>query len=234
TLRHPVVDVRHVLGAHLVAGGPPSESARLDYLVAWTEATEPLDHRAVSDDVASRPHTPGARPTNACSDAVHAALQGRERRGRRGRPDPARYRRLVEEELAYKAQVVDRACAVPRVPTGVPAPAGVPGDRGGRAGRLAPAGRAARLGPRALRAHVTGLARPAGRDPREGPAMRRPARRARRPPGGPRHGRGRRDAGGGAGDGRGRRPDPPARPVPEPARRRDGRGPPPERCAAGG
>lgn len=112
TLRHPVVDLRHVLGAHLVAGGPPSESARLDYLVAWAEATEPLDHRAVSDDVASRPHTPGARLTNAWSDAVHAALQGRERRGRRGRPDPARYRRLVEEELAYKAQVVDRACAV--------------------------------------------------------------------------------------------------------------------------
>ena len=35
SLRMPIVDLRNVLGAHLVAGGPASDAGRLDYLVRW-------------------------------------------------------------------------------------------------------------------------------------------------------------------------------------------------------
>ncbi|KHL18317.1 hypothetical protein CLV56_3254 [Mumia flava] len=105
SLRQPVIDLRRTLASHLVVGGPSSESGRLDYLLAWAEAGDPVDHRAVSDDVATRPHTPGARLVNATSDAIHAA-------SRRGSPDWPTYERLVRDELAYKCAVVDRAEAV--------------------------------------------------------------------------------------------------------------------------
>src|SRR5690606_18412718 len=91
TLRHPVVDLRHVLGAHLVAGGPPSESARLDYLVAWAEATEPLDHlahrlRARPADLVRRPPRRVATD-GAAAPAVAGLLPrlGRPRLRRRAR-----------------------------------------------------------------------------------------------------------------------------------------------------
>ncbi|MGY1601674.1 hypothetical protein [Geodermatophilus sp. SYSU D00815] len=102
TLRQPVVDLRAVLVTHVVAGGPASESGRLDYLLRWAEATERLDHRAVSDDIARQRHTPGARLSNAESDDIHAAQRG----------DEARYRSLVRAAVDYKIDVVDRALAV--------------------------------------------------------------------------------------------------------------------------
>ena len=103
-LRNPVVDLRRVLNAHMVAGGPSADSGRLDYLVQWAEA-QGIEHRAVSDAIAASPQTPGARLSNTHSDAIHAALRGPRR-------DPDAYRRLVEEALDYKIDVLERAIAV--------------------------------------------------------------------------------------------------------------------------
>ncbi|PKW25728.1 hypothetical protein ATL31_0527 [Phycicoccus duodecadis] len=110
TLRSALVDVRRVLAAHVVPGGPGPDALRLDYLVRWAEATVPLDHRVVSDDVADSEHTPGARLSNRRSDAIHAV----SRRGQKERSDddPAAYHALVREELAFKAAVLDRAAAI--------------------------------------------------------------------------------------------------------------------------
>ena len=105
TLRCPFVNVHSVLAGHLTPGGPTADAGRLDYLVEWAEANHPLDHRAVSDAIAAREHTPGARMTNVRSDAIHAAQRG-------ARANPAAYKRLVREELAYKADVLDRAATV--------------------------------------------------------------------------------------------------------------------------
>jgi len=113
TLRCPIVDLRRVLGQHVVAGGPSIDSGRLDYLVEWAEASEPLDHRAVSDGIRDRETTSGARLANERSDDIHRALRGRiDRRGKEGKPDPARYQELVLDELGYKADILTRAFAV--------------------------------------------------------------------------------------------------------------------------
>jgi len=103
-LRQPVVDVRRVLAQHIVPGGPASDAGRLDFLVAWAEAAEPLDHRAVSDEIADHWHTPGARLSNVASDAIHEA-------GRPGRGDPVTYDRLVHEALDYRIDVLQRGVA---------------------------------------------------------------------------------------------------------------------------
>jgi hypothetical protein len=64
----------------------------------------------VSDEVSARAHTPGARLANELSDEIHVALRGRwGSKGRTGRPDLATYRRLVRDELEYKANILDRA-----------------------------------------------------------------------------------------------------------------------------
>ena len=39
SLRSPIVDLRAALARHLVAGGPAVNALRLDYLVAWADAT---------------------------------------------------------------------------------------------------------------------------------------------------------------------------------------------------
>lgn len=114
-LRSPIIDVRAVLARHIVAGGPMASSGRLDYLVGWAEAhgSAPIDHRAFADEIEDSEHTPGARLTNATSDAIHEALVGR-----RGKPsdapvaDPDLYVSLVTEVLGYKAQVLERALDV--------------------------------------------------------------------------------------------------------------------------
>ena len=112
-LRSPIIDLRQVLARHVVPGGPLVDAGRLDYLVAWGEATEPLDHREVSDAIASNPSTPGARLANDTSDAIHQALRDlRESKGRGTRELRAHYRDLVTEELRYKADIVDRAGAL--------------------------------------------------------------------------------------------------------------------------
>lgn len=112
-LRDPLVDLRSVLARHVVPGGPGVDAGRLDYLVAWAEASTPLDHRVLSDEVTASTHTPGARLANTQSDAIHEASRGRARkRGGRTEPKPERYEALVLEELKYKADVLDRAGAV--------------------------------------------------------------------------------------------------------------------------
>lgn len=112
SLRASVIDMRRVLARHIVAGGPTTNTGRLDYLVGWAEAQadRTLEHRSFADAIETSDYTPGARLTNDTSDAIHAALVGR-----RGKPsdapvaDPAEYERLVTEELRYKADIIDRA-----------------------------------------------------------------------------------------------------------------------------
>jgi hypothetical protein len=111
-MRFPLVDLREVLAAHFVPGGPAVDAGRLDYLVAWAEARVPLDHRVVSDAVAASEQTPGARLSNERSDAIHEARRGVHSKRGRGKPDPARYDALVRDELAFKCKVVERAVAV--------------------------------------------------------------------------------------------------------------------------
>jgi hypothetical protein len=105
SLRQPIVDLRRVLACHLAAGGPASDSGRLDFLLQWAEASDALDHRTVSDDVADEMHTPGARLSNAESDRIHQAQRGRG-------SDPALYDAAVRDALAYKMNVVEGASAV--------------------------------------------------------------------------------------------------------------------------
>jgi hypothetical protein len=112
-LRSPIVALRQVLARHVVAGGPLVDAGRLDYLVVWGEATEPVDHRVVSDAIALNPSTPGARLANDTSDAIHQALRSvREGKGKGTEQLLAHYRDLVDEELRYKAEIVDRAAAL--------------------------------------------------------------------------------------------------------------------------
>jgi hypothetical protein len=108
-VRSPIVDVRVELANHLVAGGPPVNSLRLDYLVAWSNGRKPVEHRVLADEIELSVHTPGARLVKATSDGIHSALTGRGKRGREGAANPKKYRRFVEAELAYKAKVLGKA-----------------------------------------------------------------------------------------------------------------------------
>lgn len=105
SLRQATVDLRGVLATHLVPGGPAYDAGRLDYLVAWAEASEPVDHRAVSDTIAEGRHTPGARLANALSDEIHEA----GRPGHKG--DPVEYEKLVLDALEYRIDVLLRGAA---------------------------------------------------------------------------------------------------------------------------
>lgn len=110
TLRTPIVDARAALARHLVPGGPTSNSGRLDYLVAWAEGGPGgrARHRAVSDDIETELHTPGARLTNRRSNAIHEAFTGtRQDEVRPARP--AEYADLIHDELAYKAATLEKA-----------------------------------------------------------------------------------------------------------------------------
>lgn len=101
-LRQPIVDVRTVLATYVVPGGPLTDAGRLDYLVAWAEAADPVDHRAVSDRIMDGRHTPGARLSLEVSDEVHEA--GRPEKG-----DSVVYERLVLEALEYRIDILLRA-----------------------------------------------------------------------------------------------------------------------------
>ena len=132
SLRTPIVDVRSVLARHVVAGGPAVNSFRLDYLVEWAAATEPVDHRALGDAIEASAHTPGVRLSNARSDAIHEALVGPEGRRpdlsvpfdaddlRAARPRGARVQGDDARAGARRARRVPRVAAARRVP----------GDRG--------------------------------------------------------------------------------------------------------
>ncbi|WP_460493315.1 hypothetical protein [Dactylosporangium cerinum] len=104
SLRTPVVDLRSVLASHVVPGGPAVDAGRLDYLVTWAEATDPLDHREASDRIAEQPQTPGARLSNSASDAIHKAL--------RHNKNLPTYEALVHDALDYRIEVVERSLAV--------------------------------------------------------------------------------------------------------------------------
>jgi hypothetical protein len=108
TLRAPVVDLRATLARHVVAGGPSVNSGRLDYLVGWADADDPIDHRVFGKEIERSPHTPGARLANGTSDEIHKALTGH--RGK-GDADQVRYASLVRDELEYKTAVFERAVA---------------------------------------------------------------------------------------------------------------------------
>lgn len=103
--RTPIVELREALAKHLTPGGPAVDALRLDYLVRWASANGPLAHREVSTEIADLSHTPGARLSNAESDAIHTAYRERDR-------DPATYRALVAESLAYKQAIIDNAESV--------------------------------------------------------------------------------------------------------------------------
>ena len=112
SLRTPIIDIRSVLARHVVAGGPAINSFRLDYLVEWATATEPVDHRVLGDAIEAAAQTPGVRLSNARSDAIHEALVGPEghRRDDLNVPfDAETYEQLVLEELEYKATTLERA-----------------------------------------------------------------------------------------------------------------------------
>ncbi|MFL6052837.1 MAG: hypothetical protein ACJ72W_07975 [Actinoallomurus sp.] len=100
SLRTPIVDVRAVLATHVTPGGPAVDAGRLDYLLTWAEATDPLDHRKVSDVIAQQPETPGARLSNVASDAIDKA---------RREEDTAAYQALVDAALDYRIEVLERA-----------------------------------------------------------------------------------------------------------------------------
>lgn len=110
-LRCPIIDVRNVLAGLIVAGGPTTNAGRLDYLVGWAGVTStPVEHRSFADEIEARRHTPGARMTNATSDAIHEALVGRRgKHANASAANPELYVRLVQDELEYKAQILERA-----------------------------------------------------------------------------------------------------------------------------
>ena len=108
-VRSPIVDARVELANHLVAGGPAVNSLRLDYLVAWSNAGNPVEHRALADEIETSDHTPGARLIKTTSDEIHTALTGRSKRGRKGAANPKKYARRVDAELDYKAKVLGKA-----------------------------------------------------------------------------------------------------------------------------
>ena len=99
-MRSPVVILQRAVQQHLVAGGPWSDSGRLDYLVEWGEATTRLEHRTVSDVVAARISAPGARMTNGRSNELHAAEQAQ---------DWITYDTLVRRELEFRRDAMGRA-----------------------------------------------------------------------------------------------------------------------------
>jgi hypothetical protein len=103
SLRTPIVDLRAVLATHVTPGGPAVDAGRLDYLVTWAEASDPLDHRGVSDTIAEQLQTPGARLSNSVSDAIHKARRDNEM---------VEYDPLVEAALGYRIKVIERALAV--------------------------------------------------------------------------------------------------------------------------
>ena len=61
-LRNPIVDLRRVLNAHMVAGGPSADTGRLDYLVRWAEATG----RSTTAPSPTRSPRRRTRPGRAC------------------------------------------------------------------------------------------------------------------------------------------------------------------------
>lgn len=107
-LRCPIVNLRDVLARHLIPGGPRVDAGRLDYLVRWAQA-DGEDHRQISDAISDSPHTPGARLANETSDAIHVGLRRRARGRAPEGPDPEK---MVLDELAYKAAVLDEALAI--------------------------------------------------------------------------------------------------------------------------
>ena len=134
-LRNPIVDLRRVLARTSSPAARAPTAAASTTSCAGPRRSGPLDHRAVSDAIAAPPHTPGARLSNTQSDAIHAALRGPRR-------DPAAYRRLVDDALDYKIDVLERAVAVLDRRRGLGAARRAPRARSRRAGGVGSAARA--------------------------------------------------------------------------------------------
>jgi hypothetical protein len=110
--RTPIVDLRATLAALVTAGGPAVNSLRLDYLYPWAApGGVKVNFRTHGSLVEKSPHTVGAQLTTPGSNAIHTAFAG-DRPGLPRPAEPAEYDSLVREELAYKADVVDKTIAV--------------------------------------------------------------------------------------------------------------------------
>ena len=103
TLRSVLVNLRTVVAAHFVVGGPTFEVGRLDYLLRWARNDGAIDFRQLSDEIADQAGTPGARLSNVSSDAIHRSNSSGSN------PDPKEYERLIIYALGYKATVVGEA-----------------------------------------------------------------------------------------------------------------------------
>ena len=153
-LRNPVVDLRRVLNAHMVAGGPSADSGRLDYLVRWAEATGDRAprrlrrDRRVAADARGAPveRALGRHPRRAAGTASRSRDVPPARRGGarlQDRHPRARHRRARSAGGLGAAGRASRA-------------------RSRRAGGLGPPARARGLRPRAVLAHVPAVAQRAG------------------------------------------------------------------------
>jgi hypothetical protein len=113
TLRSAIVTAQEVLTRHLVAGGPRSDSGRLDYLLRWAGAGHALEHRAVSDEIEQSIHTPGARLSVKLSDEINAALKARRATdGLRRAAGASKYEGLVTGQLSYQRRCLDQTVAL--------------------------------------------------------------------------------------------------------------------------
>ena len=105
-MRSAVVDIRDALGALVIAGGPKEESGFLNYLVPWVESLDgaPVDTRTLVDARKTGVHTPGAKLSEALSNALFESLTDTA-----GKQSIPRYRELVAEALEYRVEIFNRA-----------------------------------------------------------------------------------------------------------------------------
>ncbi len=106
--RSTILDLRATLASLVTAGGAAVNSLRLDYLVPWAEpAHKDLDHRALAAEIESLDHSSGVQLTPVQSNSIHHAFTG-EKPGVPRPAEPAKYQELVQAELKYKTDLVDR------------------------------------------------------------------------------------------------------------------------------
>lgn len=130
--RSTTVVLRDVVARHVIPGGPLGDAGRLDYLLAWATRETPIDHRALSDEIADRHETPGARLSRDRSDELFSQISMRRKRHEQEAvegsfhvkpPEGPPFPDLVRDELDYKLSLFDDARSVladlPDAPTRV-------------------------------------------------------------------------------------------------------------------
>jgi hypothetical protein len=111
-VRSTIIDVRAVLARLVTAGGPAVNSFRLDYLAPWADpSAQPIQHRALAEEVERSVHSVGAQLTPTTSNAIHLAFTG-DRPGLPRPAEPRTYDELIRDELDYKIKTLDVAIAV--------------------------------------------------------------------------------------------------------------------------